>query len=156
MKIKEKGLTGKTAAIRRDTLTRPGGRGFNAFHEMAKGKDGAAGKDKPKPEIWLEFMGAKLRVLEEDGGSVKAEDVPHVKGATLKFVGCGGNASFKDLKVRTTFCDGVLVPLLMYYPVSRTRFESTSRAYRSSNTKRGTIRGLLASTTHFQKQTSPS
>ncbi|KZP26565.1 hypothetical protein FIBSPDRAFT_854611 [Athelia psychrophila] len=98
MKIKEKGLTGKSAAIRRDTLTRPSGRGFNAFQEMAKGKDGATGKDKPKPEIWLEFMGAKLRVLEEDGGSVKAEDVPHVKGATLKFVGCGGNASFKDLK----------------------------------------------------------
>ncbi|KAF7974611.1 hypothetical protein HWV62_11578 [Athelia sp. TMB] len=100
MKIKEKGLTGKSAAIRRDSLVRPSGRGFNAFQEMNKeknkGKEGAA--DKPKPEIWLEFMGTKLRVLEEDGGSVQAEDVPYVKGATLKFTGCGGNASFKDLK----------------------------------------------------------
>lgn len=99
MKIKEKGLTGKTAANRKDSmLTRP--RGFNAFAEMAKGKGTPqAGEDKPKPEIWLEFMGSKLRVNEEDGGSVKADDVPHVKGSTLKFTGCGGDVFFKDIKV---------------------------------------------------------
>jgi lupus La protein len=100
MKIKEKGLTGKAATNRKDSMvTRP--RGFNAFHEMAKADKSKSngGKDKPKPEIWLEFMGTRLRVQEENGGSVKSEDVPYVKGSTLKFTGCGGNVSFKDIKV---------------------------------------------------------
>lgn len=97
MKIKEKGLTGKTAANRKDSMAnRP--RGFNAFQEMAKSNKKAE-KEKPKPEIWLEFMGTRLRVHEENGGSVKAEDVPYVRGSTLKFTGCGGNVNFKDIKV---------------------------------------------------------
>jgi lupus La protein len=106
MKIKEKGLTGKAAVNRKDSMaTRP--RGFNAFHEMAKGDKAKAkgSKDKPKPEIWLEFMGTRLRVHEENGGSVKSEDVPYVKGGTLKFTGCGGNVSFRDIKVCAAFCD---------------------------------------------------
>jgi lupus La protein len=100
MKIKEKGLTGKAATNRKDLMvTRP--RGFNAFQEMAKGDKGKSkgGKDKAKPEIWLEFMGTRLRVHEDNGGSVKIEDVPYVKGSTLKFTGCGGDVSFKDIKV---------------------------------------------------------
>jgi hypothetical protein len=98
MKIKEKGLTGKAATTRKASMaTRP--RGFNAFQEMSKGNKDKGGKDKSKPEIWLEFMGTKLRVHEENGGSVKSENVPYVKGATLKFTGCGGDVSFRDIKV---------------------------------------------------------
>jgi lupus La protein len=104
MKIKEKGLTGKTAANRKDSMAnRP--RGFNAFQEMAKGNKKAE-NEKPKPEIWLEFMGTRLRVHEENGGSVKEEDVPYVRGSTLKFTGCGVNVNFKDIKV-------CICPLLM-------------------------------------------
>jgi lupus La protein len=40
MKIKEKGLTGKSAQFRRENMAGPGRKGFNAFREMAKGKDG--------------------------------------------------------------------------------------------------------------------
>lgn len=99
MKIKEKGLTGKSAAARRDDSSNR--KGFNAFREMrlanGKGKEGKKGEDK---EVWLQFMGNKVRVLEEEGGTVKEEDVPRTKGATLKFSGCGGEASFDDIKVR--------------------------------------------------------
>lgn len=71
-------------------------RGFNAFHEMAKAKD-PSGK---KAEVWLEFMGYRLKVHEKNGdGSVNAEDVQLVPGSTLKFVGCGPNLNFKDIKV---------------------------------------------------------
>lgn len=101
MKIKEKGLTGKAAINRKDLMsTRP--RGFNAFHEMAKGdkSNSKGGKDTPKREIWLEFMGARIRVHEENGGSVKSEDVPYIQGSTLKFTGCGGTVSYKEIKVR--------------------------------------------------------
>ena len=64
---------------------------------MAKGSD-KKNKDKPKPEIWLEFMGNKLRVYEEDGGILK-DEVPLVKGATLKFDGVEGDVSFDEIKV---------------------------------------------------------
>jgi lupus La protein len=99
MKIKEKGLTGKTAEMRKDSIATR--KGFNAFQEMQdekKGK-GQKGKDKPNPEVWLEFMGSKIRVQEEDGGSVKSENVPYIKGATMKFTGCGGDANFSEMKV---------------------------------------------------------
>lgn len=98
MKIKEKGLTGKTAEMRKDSIASR--KGFNAFQEMQdekKGK-GQKGKDRPNPEVWLEFMGTKIRVQEEDGGSVKSENVPYIKGATMKFTGCGGDASFTEMK----------------------------------------------------------
>jgi lupus La protein len=99
MKIKEKGLTGKTAEMRKDSIASR--KGFNAFQEMQdekKGK-GQKGKDRPNPEIWLEFMGTKIRVQEDDGGSVKSENVPYIKGATMKFTGCGGDANFTEMKV---------------------------------------------------------
>ncbi len=101
MKIKEKGLTGKAATTRRENLANR--RGFNAFREMAKGadKDKAGAKDTPKAEIWLEFMGNKIRVHEEDGGSVK--DVPLVRGASLRFTGCGGEVNFNTIKVGPSF-----------------------------------------------------
>lgn len=106
MKIKEKGLTGKSAVNRRESMVSggPRPRAFNAFQEMAKAKSGSkSGGDKPKPEIWLEFMGSKIRVHEKDGGSVDEADVPYIEGASLKFTGCGGTLNFKDIKVSTFF-----------------------------------------------------
>jgi len=98
MKIKEKGLKGKAAIVKRDHITR---KGFDAFRLAAEGKDPKSGKkdaEKAKPEIFVEFFGAKLRVLEEDGGSVAAEDVPRVRGSALRFMGCGGEVSFDEIK----------------------------------------------------------
>ncbi|EED82858.1 predicted protein [Postia placenta Mad-698-R] len=83
---------------------RHGRRGFNAFKEMEreaqnKGK-GGKGKEKGKPEIFLEFMGSKIRVQENGGedGSVNEEDVPFVRGASLKFEGSGESVSFDEIK----------------------------------------------------------
>lgn len=103
MKIKEKGLTGKTAVLRKQNIAGTG-RGFNAFREMSqngkgKEKDGQ-GKDKPKAEVWLEFLGNRIRVHDEDGGTIKSEDVPFVKGASLKFDGVEGDVEFDQIKVR--------------------------------------------------------
>lgn len=63
MKIKEKGLTGKSADFRRrGILGNPAGRkGFNAFKEMKDGKGKDGGK-KEKPEILLDFMGKRSAV----------------------------------------------------------------------------------------------
>jgi lupus La protein len=49
----------------------------------------------------LEFMGTKLLIHqnEEGHGFVKEEDVPFVKGATLKFDGCGGEVVWSEIKV---------------------------------------------------------
>jgi lupus La protein len=106
-KIKEKGLTGVKAQFRRETYANsaPGGgggrSGFNAFKEAKKGP---ADKDKPKPEVWLDFMGSRVRVHEDDEGKghVKDDDVPHVKKATLKFDGLEGDLNFDDIKVEPT------------------------------------------------------
>ncbi|KAI0297854.1 hypothetical protein B0F90DRAFT_1818951 [Multifurca ochricompacta] len=98
MKIEEKGLKGKAAVVRRDRITR---KGFNAFHEVrlaAEGKKGKKDTEKAKPEIFVEFLGAKLRVLEEDGGSIVPEDVPRVRGSALRFAGCGGEVLFDEIK----------------------------------------------------------
>ena len=105
MKIKEKGLTGKAAVLRKETMAQ-GKKGFNAFKEMAaangKGKD-SKGKEKAKPEVWLDFLGNRIRVYEEDGGTIKEEDVPYVKGASLKFEGVEGDVSFDEIKVSSSF-----------------------------------------------------
>ena len=108
MKIKEKGLTGKAADIRRQNMVGAGRKGFNAFKEMAENEKGSRkgkGRDKDeggksKPEVYLEFLGTRIRVHEEDGGSVKPEDVPAVRGAALKFEGAGEDVSFDEIKVR--------------------------------------------------------
>jgi lupus La protein len=104
MKIKEKGLTGKSAAVRKDTIAK---RGFNAFREMAKDKGTSSSFTKAeKPGIKLDFMGSKISVQVEDGvGSINKEDVPFVQGATLKFEGDVGDVSFNQIKVRRTLRD---------------------------------------------------
>jgi len=101
MKIQEKGLTGKSAAARKDSIAR---RGFNAFREMAKAKDPPSSSTKAeKPDIKLEFMGSKIPVqVEDSNGRVNKEDVPFVQGATLKFEGDVGDVSFNQIKVRNS------------------------------------------------------
>ena len=49
MKIKEKGLTGKAADLRRQSMGGAGRKGFNAFREMA-GQKGDKGKKKARAE----------------------------------------------------------------------------------------------------------
>lgn len=98
MKIKEKGLKGKAAVVKRDHITR---KGFDAFRDMrlaAGGKEGKKETEKAEPEIFVAFLGRKLRVLEEDGGSVAPEEVPRVRGSALRFTGCGGEVSFDEIK----------------------------------------------------------
>lgn len=94
MKIKEKGLTGKSANNRRNLIAN-NTRGFNAFREMAKGK-----QDKAPKEVFLEFMGTKLLITKDKGGNgtVDEKDIPFVKGATLKFDGCGGDVKWPEIK----------------------------------------------------------
>lgn len=101
MKVKEKGLTGKAAVNRKEAMNR---RGFNAFREMEK-----KGAD-PKKEVYLEFMGTKIRIHEDENGTgtVKEEEVPFVKGATLKFEGCGGDVSWLEIKVRIHHCHTII------------------------------------------------
>lgn len=104
MKIKEKGLTGKAANARKDIMSRS--RGFDAFREMARAKDGSSKSSgskpaEPKKDVFLDFMGTKILIDEDEegNGTVKAEDVPFVKGATLKFDGCGGDVQWSEIKV---------------------------------------------------------
>jgi len=115
MKIQEKGLTGKSAANRKGIMA---SRGFNAFRDMTRSSTSttAAGTSSAgttngttttpaqtteKKDVYLEFMGARIMVYTdaEGNGTVKAEDVPFVKGSTLKFVGCGGSVSWNEIKV---------------------------------------------------------
>ena len=75
----------------------PAGRkGFNAFHETganAKGK-------KEKQEVWLEFMGKRIRVYEEgEEGKIKEDEYETVPSATLKFEGVKGECQWTDIKV---------------------------------------------------------
>ena len=102
MKIKEKGLSGKAAVLRKESMASSQGRkGFNAFREMAAAN--GKGKDKAKPEVWLDFLGNRIRVYDEDSGKIKEEDVPYVKGASLKFEGVEGDVSFDEIKVSVDF-----------------------------------------------------
>ncbi len=104
MKIKEKGLTGKNANHRRELIT---SKKFDAFREMAKGKDKDNGEKKQgaeggmKRDVYLEFLGHKLLIKqdEEGNGTIDAEDIPYVKGVTLKFDGCGGDVTWSEIKV---------------------------------------------------------
>ncbi|KAL0060899.1 hypothetical protein AAF712_012292 [Marasmius tenuissimus] len=104
MKIKEKGLTGKAADRKRDTFNSR--RGFNAFTIPQKdgglAPEGAApaADGKPKREVYMEYFGKKLLISKDNhgNGTVKEEDIPFVKGSTLKFEGVGENFSWNDIK----------------------------------------------------------
>ena len=130
MKIKEKGLSGQAAKAHKlyAPVTK---KGFNAFN-LKDSKDKAKGqnlKKQEKPDIFLEFMGKRLKVNEEDGGSVLEAEIPFTKGATLKFVGCGNEATFSDIKVATpclhrAVCANILL---------RDLLKPDSRSHRSSS-----------------------
>jgi len=94
MKIKEKGLTGKAAINRRELLAK--GRGFDAFRENAT----SSGKPDDR-EILLEYIGNRIPIKKdsEGNGTVDENDIPYVKGATLKFEGCGGDCAWAEIKV---------------------------------------------------------
>jgi len=94
MKIKEKGLTGKGANHRRDLIT---SRKFNAFREMAKAKKDT---ETVKKDVYLEFLGHKLLIKEDEEGNgvISTDDIPYVKGVTLKFDGCGGDVTWSEIK----------------------------------------------------------
>lgn len=102
MKIKEKGLTGKAAQWRRSNESGVPARSFNAFRLNDNKKDkknGKEEKDAPKPEVFLDFMGTKLKVIDEDGGRVDETEIPYVKNSALKLTGIEGNLTFDEVKV---------------------------------------------------------
>ena len=69
--------------------------------EAEKGNKGKKkqSNDQPKRQIVLEFLGQKIPVSEDDGGSINENDLKFVKGATLKFDGVEGDVSFDEIKV---------------------------------------------------------
>lgn len=101
MKIKEKGLTGKSANHRREVLS---SKKFDAFREMAKAKSSpkTAGGAEEKKDVFLEFLGHKILITQNDEGQgvIDEKDIPFVKGVTLKFDGCGGDVTWGEIKVR--------------------------------------------------------
>jgi len=103
MKIKEKGLTGAAAISKRNSIIRT--RGFNAFQEM--NQDNSLDEKKlnySTKQVYLDFMGKKILIKRDNqgNGTVSAEDVPFVKGATLKFEGCK-DAKWAEIKVSSFF-----------------------------------------------------
>jgi len=103
MKIKEKGLTGAAAINKRDSISRI--HGFNAFQETDKGNvtDEKESNHSTK-QVYLDFMGKKILIKKDQqgNGTVSAEDVPFVKGATLKFEGCK-DVKWTQIKVTSFF-----------------------------------------------------
>jgi lupus La protein len=98
MKIKEKGLKGKAAENRKEAMNN---RGFNAFRLMGLGTKGASSSTDAEKEVLLDFLGHQIRIHKDESGNgtVKEEDVPFVRGATLRFDGCGGSLSWPEIKV---------------------------------------------------------
>lgn len=155
MKIKEKGLSGKAADLRRQNIAGSGRKGFNAFAEMAAKEKGGErkGKDKPKGEVYLEFLGNKIRVHDEDGGSVKPEDVPLVKGASLKFDGAGDDVSFDEIKVYAPTFRAIVRWLTMCY---RAHLRSALLVHPLSSIARAIAGALSDLIRHYQRKTFPT
>ena len=102
MKIKEKGLKGKNAQYRKSCEVGNGlRRGSNAFRLGDKDKKGKDSKDKSseKPVVYLDFMGKKLLVKDEENGRVDEAEVPYVKNTALRVTGLDGDLTFDDIKV---------------------------------------------------------
>ncbi|KAF7322731.1 hypothetical protein HMN09_00051900 [Mycena chlorophos] len=106
MKIREKGLVGKAADNRKSLYS--SGRKFDAFRDAASSKmdldekPGAAAAPEPTSEVFLEFMGSTIKIHKGDdgGGTVNIDDVPFVKGATMRYDGLaeGARVNFMDVK----------------------------------------------------------
>jgi len=99
MKIKEKGLTGKSANHRRELLST---QKFDAFREMAQGGSNPKKKASENKDVFLEFLGHKILIKKdaEGRGVIDEKDIPFVKGVTLKFDGCGGDVTWSEIKVK--------------------------------------------------------
>jgi lupus La protein len=110
MKIREKGLSGKAADLRKNLYS--AGRKFDAFRELAGKKNGKTATENAEPkEVFLEFMGSTIPIQRGEGGvgEVKEDDIPFTKGATLRFDGVDteGRVAFVDIKAsvyRTECC----------------------------------------------------
>ncbi|EJD04821.1 uncharacterized protein FOMMEDRAFT_120041 [Fomitiporia mediterranea MF3/22] len=100
MKVKEKGLKGKAAEWRRSNETNIPARNFNAFRQDKRGdkKRDGKGEKAQKPEVFLDFMGKKLKVIDEDGGRVEESEIPYVKNSAFKLTGIEGNLTFDEVK----------------------------------------------------------
>lgn len=132
-KMAEKGISGKPVGMANRT-DGAGEHKFNAFNLIDRDTYGARGGDrehrtaprerkdaedrdamkvdtpassKKGEEIVLEFMEKKIQVYEREGqGWIRDEDVPTVRGATMKFevegLEVGGEIRFDEIKVRLT------------------------------------------------------
>jgi len=154
MKIKEKGLTGKSANHRRDMIS---AKKFDAFKEMAKASPRKGSEGEEKNEVFLEFLGHKILITqdEEGDGVIDEKDIPFVKGVTLKFDGCGGDVSWSEIKVSSV----VVVLRFEIDPTNNFHFRTPSR--RSSmarhlilNTLEERTAASLDSTNPFRKKKS--
>jgi lupus La protein len=114
MKIKEKGLPGKAAKAHKAFMWHS--RGFNAFQGMTREKGRFSG---PKKDVFLNFMGTKMLFDqdEQENGRVKEDDVPFIRGATLKFDGCGGEVRRSGINVRL-----VMLNSLSLYQAVRSKY----------------------------------
>ncbi|KAF8636079.1 hypothetical protein AX17_003786 [Amanita inopinata Kibby_2008] len=119
MKIKEKGLKGKAAETRKEIMNN---RGFNAFR-MVQGKGSSSSSSSfnskgSEKEVYLDFLGHKIRIYKDESGNgtIKEEDVPLVRGATLRFDGGGETITWADIKdpLKQKF-DGK-APFIQYTP----------------------------------------
>ncbi|KAF5370969.1 hypothetical protein D9757_009893 [Collybiopsis confluens] len=114
MKIKEKGLTGQNADRKRENMMNK--KGFNAFKIPASqggllgyvpgstpvvAAAATTGDNKSKKEVYIEFLGKRLLVEKDESGhgKVKEEEIPFLRGSTLKFEGVGENFSWTDIKL---------------------------------------------------------
>jgi lupus La protein len=101
MKIKEKGLSSKAASHWQELIAH--GKGFNVFQEIGTDHKAPAKDEKKeeKKDVYLEFMELKILIHqdEEGNGYMKEEDVPVMKGATLKLDEHGGEVIWSEIKV---------------------------------------------------------
>ncbi|GJE86330.1 La protein -like protein [Phanerochaete sordida] len=94
-KVEEQGLTGDAAQRYVDAIVDAVRGSFNAFRQSAQGASDEAVA--LKPVVWIQYLGQRIRAYEEDGGSVRPEDVVPVRGATLQFAPVLGGVSFNEI-----------------------------------------------------------
>jgi hypothetical protein len=139
MKIKEKGLTGKSANHRRDMIS---AKKFDAFKEMAKAKASPQKEGEEKKDVFLEFLGHKILITqdEEGNGIIDDNDIPFVKGVTLKFDGCGGDVAWAEIKVNSILVlhlgTNLMTTLLLGPYQGEIRWQSTLYQVRSRREQR--------------------
>jgi hypothetical protein len=164
MKIKEKGLTGKAADMRRDNMSF---RKFNAFRLSPKDQAALAaasgsGGAKPPTEIFLEYLGAKILIQRdaEGKGFLKEEEIPYMEGASLKFEGAGPGLAWDEIKVgpcapaTPTFRH--IIGSLLTHSLRRDQLKTSSKVARPSSNITAAIRQVSSGSTNpSMKRRSP-